>query len=256
MTRTFVVTGASSGIGEGIAKRLADNGHRVISVSRTNADIKADLATREGREEVLKRVAELAPDGIDGVCTSAGLADPQAPGKSASLNYFGTTEVIEGLYPLLRKPGGRCVAISSVGMLQSNDETVKLEEAFLSGDEAAAVAMADKMSLTEVYPASKQALSIWARSISTRPEWAKQGIMVNVIAPGIVATPMNEAVLASPEVMAKRNKSSPRAAEGTAQPEDIAELADFLLNCKTNHLIGQVIFHDSGTEALLRPQLK
>ena len=256
MSRTFVVTGASSGIGKGIAERLESKGHRILRVSRSNADISADLGKPEDRARVIEEVARLAPEGIDGVCTSAGMSDPSRPDLVTATNYFGTTDLIEGLYPQFRKPGARCVAISSVGMLQAGDSSAKLQELCLAGDEDGAREEASKLTLMEVYPGTKQALSIWARSVATRPDWAGEGVMVNVISPGIVATPMNEAALADPELDAKRQKASPRVAKGVAQPEDIAELADFLLNCETNHLIGQVIFHDSGTEAILRPQLK
>ncbi|TAJ74214.1 MAG: SDR family oxidoreductase [Sphingobium sp.] len=256
MAKTFVVTGSSSGIGKAIAERLESHGDRVIRVSRTGADVPADLGTAEGRAKVVAQIAELAPDGIDGICTSAGTSDASRPDLVTATNYFGTTEIIEGLYSLLRKPGGRCVAISSVGQLQAGEDTAELQEACLAGDVDRAVSMSNDMTLMQVYPATKQALSIWARGVATRPEWAGEGIMVNVISPGIVETPMNRAALADPELAAKRAKGAPRVAKGDAQPDDIAELADFLLNCKTNHLIGQVIFHDSGTEALLRPQLK
>lgn len=256
MSKTFVVTGSSSGIGKAIAERLEDKGHRVIRVSRTNADIPADLGTREGRAETLRRIAEMAPDGIDGVCTSAGNSDRENPGNVAACNYFGTTEIIEGLYPLLRKPGGRCVSISSAGMLQANEKTAELEELCLAGDEDAAVKLASELTMVEVYPGTKKALSVWSRRTAIKPEWAGQGVMVNIISPGIVRTPMNEAAFADPATKAKLAKTAPRVAEGMAQPEDVAELAEFLMTCKTNHLIGQVIFLDSGTEAILRTDLK
>lgn len=256
MSKTFVVTGASSGIGKAIADRLIGNGHRILRVSRTKADISVDLGTREGRDELLRQVADMAPDGIDGVCTSAGSSDAAHPELVAATNYFGTTEVIEGLYPQLRKPGGRCVAISSVAMLQANAQSAPLEELCLNGDEGAAKAMAAGMSLMEVYPGTKQALSVWARKTAIKPEWAGEGILINIISPGSVETPMHQAALVNPELTERRKKAAPRAAKGIAQPEDVAELADFLLNCQSNHLIGQVIFLDSGSEAILRPRFR
>jgi hypothetical protein len=62
---------------------------------------------------------------------------------------------------------------------------------------------------------------------------------------------MAEKALANPDQSAKMRQFSPMAVDHYAEAEDVAELLDFLLNCKTNHLIGQVIFLDSGTQAIL-----
>lgn len=255
MIKTFVVTGASSGIGEGVAVYLKEQGHRVIGVARTNTDILTDLATKAGRKDLIGKVSELAPDGIDGIVTSAGCGDPERPDLVTALNYFGTTEAIEGLYPLLRKPGGRCVVITSVGQLQAGSATAELEKLCLAGDEDAAVGHARTMAPMHVYPASKHAVTMWARQTTVKPEWAGEGLAINIVAPGIVQTPMTERTQQDPELAAKVRKFSPRAVDEPTMPSDLAELIAFLLTFKTGHLLGQMIFLDGGSEAILRPDL-
>ncbi|HEX7717004.1 MAG TPA: reductase, partial [Marmoricola sp.] len=65
--RTYVISGAASGIGAATAARLVADGHRVIGVDLAGADVEADLATPAGRLDAVRRVAELAPDGVHGV---------------------------------------------------------------------------------------------------------------------------------------------------------------------------------------------
>ena len=73
MTRTYVVSGAASGIGAATVTHLRDGGHRVLTVDRTSTgldggsiDVVADLATPVGRAEAVAGVDEIAATpGVD-----------------------------------------------------------------------------------------------------------------------------------------------------------------------------------------------
>ncbi len=253
MKRTFVITGAASGLGEAAAVRLRANGHRVIGVDLRGADLNVDLSTVAGRQAMVEQVRALSPEGLDGVFTSAGSSDFNCPGLVMGVNYFGTVATLEGLHPLLRGPGARCLAVASCAILVSGKEILELEEACLNGNEAEAVALGEQYGTQNAYPGTKRALTRWARATAVRPEWAGSGKLLNILAPGVVRTPMVERALANPVQAATVREKSPIAVDDFADAPVAAELIDFLLNFEGNYIVGQVFFLDGGTEVLTRP---
>ena len=86
----YVVTGGSGGIGGKTVEILREQGHEVINVDLKDSDISANLATKEGRDEVIQKIHELHPEGIDGLCCNAGVSGACGNVKlMVSLNYFG-----------------------------------------------------------------------------------------------------------------------------------------------------------------------
>jgi NAD(P)-dependent dehydrogenase (short-subunit alcohol dehydrogenase family) len=253
MKRTFVITGAASGLGEAAAIRLKAKGHKVIGVDLADSDINVDLGTVQGRKDMVDQVRVFAPEGLDGIFASAGTSDFNRPGLVMAVNYFGSLATFEGLHPMLRGPGARCLAVASCAVLVSGDEILELEEACLEGDEAKAVALGEKYGTHNAYPGTKRALTRWARATSIKPEWAGSGILLNILAPGVVKTPMVTRTMADPESAAILQKNSPIAVDDYAEASVAAELVDFLLNFEGNYIVGQVFFLDGGTEVLKRP---
>ena len=227
MTRTHVITGSASGIGKATAERLKAKGQRVIGVDLHDADIIADLGTKHGRVSMLEKVKALAPDGIDGILAGAGIAAFDREADTMAINFFGAVATLEGLRPMLRGTSGRAVAIcSTAATLPSDDEIVAM---CLDDAEEQALARA-ALGNSFAYGASKRALALWLRRAAIRPEWAGAGRMLNGIAPGVVYTPLSAPLFESPALMETVAKSNPIAVEDFCQPEDIAEMLDFLLN--------------------------
>jgi NAD(P)-dependent dehydrogenase (short-subunit alcohol dehydrogenase family) len=254
MDRTIVITGSSSGMGEATAARLKAKGHKVIGVDLRNADINVDLGTDHGRNDMVEQVRAHAPGGIDGVLTSAGIADFERPGLVVAVNYFGTIAALQGLHPQLRGPGARCVAVASTAVLISSPEILEIERLCLEGNEPAATALASRHSMLQAYPASKRALTHWARRAAIKPEWAGSGKLLNVVAPGTVRTPMITKALADPGQADAIRNGSPIAVDDFADASVLAELMDFLLTFEGNYIVGQVFFADGGTEVITRPE--
>jgi len=255
VNRTYVVTGSASGIGEATARVLAERGATVIGIDLRGADVEADLSTGVGRRSAADEATRLAGGVIDAVIACAGISAPIP--KTLSVNYFGVTELLEALRPaLMRSPAPRAAVVSSMASLQPSPP--ELVDAALSGDEAATLAIAEKLTAQgpreayQVYPASKRALSRWVRRRSISPEWAGAGIPLNAVAPGTVLTPMTEKLLATEEGRTMVDSSVPMPLNGHQPPESIANLLIWLTGAENTHLAGQVIYNDGGADATLR----
>ena len=260
----YVVTGGSGGIGGKTVEILRAQGHEVINVDLKDGDICANLATQEGRDHVIQTLHEQYPDGIDGLCCNAGVNGTGSNLKLIiSLNYFGAVNLAHGLFDLLKKKGGSCVVISSntisqgaarmdlVDMLNYSQTKPINEERILN--------IVDKFDGTNlhvgnsIYVTTKYALARWVRRVS--PSWAANGVRINAVAPGNVATPMT--------VNMGENAKSALAAlpipinygtDDLMAAEDIANVIVFLASPLAHGVNGNVMFVDGGTDALLNSE--
>lgn len=253
MQRTFLLTGSASGIGRATAERLRADGERVIGVDLRDADITVDLGTVDGRAKLADEAARMAPDGLDGVLAGAGISGLNLPRETISINYFGVVATLTSLHPLLiKKPRGRAVAICSTAALLPHDNQVI--DACLADDEEAALAAISERPQT-AYMTSKRALSLWLRRTAVSKAWGGANILLNGVAPGVIQTPMTKPLFSDPEMVRLMALSNPMAVEGYAEAEEIAELIAYLLRFEGHYLIGQVIFNDGGTDAIMRPDV-
>jgi NAD(P)-dependent dehydrogenase (short-subunit alcohol dehydrogenase family) len=251
-TPAVVVTGAASGIGAACCARLRAAGQWVVGIDVQESDIVADLGTPDGRRAAVAAVTEICTGGLRGLVTCAGLAGgPSRAGSLlASVNYFGTVELLRDLRPLLG-PGAAAVAISSNSTTVQPGIPGELVEAFLAHDEARARTLADEAGSMATYPASKMAVAHWVRREATGTEWAGAGLRLNAIAPGLIDTPMTVAMRAEPET-APMLELFPVPVGRPGRPEEIAALVEFLLGPDGAFFCGSVLFCDGGSDALLR----
>src|ERR1700735_3259940 len=138
MDRTYVVTGAASGIGAATARYLRERGGRVIACDLHDADVIADLTTIEGRAELVDGVTRLSEGRIDAIVANAGGGPAET---MLSLNFFGAVATLEGLRPLLASSlAPRAVMVSSISSLSPPDPV--LVGACLALDEPVATRIA------------------------------------------------------------------------------------------------------------------
>lgn len=171
MTRTALVTGASSGIGEACALRLARNGWRVLAGVRRAGD------APDGTEEVLLDVADgkqiravaESLDELHGLVNNAGIAIASPLEalpldelrRQLDVNVLGQVAVTQALLPRLRRARGRVVFVGSIAGLSA-------------------------LPFLGAYAASKHALEAIADSL--RVELGPWGIEVSVVEPGTIST--------------------------------------------------------------------
>ncbi len=252
--RTVVVTGSASGMGAATKARLEADGQRVIGVDIRDADVVADLGTVDGRDAAIRAVTDLAGGSIDGLVTWAGVAGlTDTPGSLlASVNYFGTVTLLEGLRPLLAL-GDRpaAVAISSNSTTCQPGIPMDVIELCLAGDEPGARAAADAVGSLGVYPATKTALAWWVRRHAPGAEWAGSGITLNVVAPGAVETPLLQATREDTTI-GKFIDTFPIPVGRKGEADELAAFVEFLLGPNARFFCGSVVFVDGGSDASMR----
>lgn len=254
MSRLIVVTGSASGIGAAVTSLLEARGDRVIGVDLKDATVCADLSTAQGRADASAAVLRESGGVIDGLVTCAGLSVPSP--ILPLVNYFGTTELALGLRSALAaSTAPRVVLIGSISGTQPVDQD--LVSALLEDDEERVVALAEAAIKDgrpqQLYPSSKSALTQWARRTAVSPGWAEAGIAVNVVAPGVVLTPMSAALVADPAMKKVMDAAVPMPLHGYATPEDLARVVGYFVSPELTHVTGQVLYVDGGAEATLRP---
>lgn len=253
MTRTIAVSGSASGVGAALVALLQERGDTVIGIDRHDADVQADLSTPEGRAAAVDAVLAKSGGKLDAVVASAGLTggDPAV----VRVNFFGAVELLEGVRPALAASSApRAAVVSSISATQPAD--AEIVAACLSRDEARATELAEQATAdgrpSQIYSSSKVALSQWVRGTSVQDEWAKAGIPLNAVAPGVVQTPMS-AYLFEDEAMKKiMDRAVPMPLNGYAGPEVIAKALAWFISEDNTHTTGQTLFVDGGAEAINR----
>jgi NAD(P)-dependent dehydrogenase (short-subunit alcohol dehydrogenase family) len=254
-------------MGAASATVLREAGHTVIGVDLRDADIVADLGAREGREAAVRGILEACGGVLDGVAAVAGVGPSMKDAAGvASINYFGSVTLLEGLRSALaRSSAGRAVVIGSNSSTTVPAIDEKLVELLLAGNEAvardharAAQAMMpaevlDQSPSISAYATSKFALARWARRTAVTADWARQGVLLNVIAPGAVLTPLMLGSTGVAEDVDPDAFPTPMPLGVFGAPEDIAFWVHQFLRPEARFTTGATLFVDGGTDAAMRP---
>ncbi len=246
--RTYVVTGAASGIGLGIARHLIAGGARVAmldvregallaAASEFGPDALAltcDLTDERSVRVAFEAVADWA-DAIDGVVASAGvqLFGQDAAIQDLDLEVFDRTAAVNVRGAVLTgKYGSRALIEAgrggSIVLIGSPTGLVGQARGFTS------------------YSTSKAAIFGLSRVMAA--DLAEFDIRVNVVVPGFTDTPLVRSLIDDPGATAGFVAKIPLRRPGT--PEDIAPMVEFLLREGSSYATGAVFTVDGGMLAV------
>lgn len=231
-----VVIGGASGIGAAVAAALP--GDTLVADLR-GGDVRCDVTDRASVAAVAATV-----DRLDALVVTAGLS-PALAGARAILdvNLAGTATVLDVFDPLVGEGTvGVCLASMaghlgdwSAEVLAALDDPVGAPAAGLTDDAATA------------YLVSKLGVIRLVRRLAV--SWGRRGARIASISPGVVATPMGEAELASET--GSREIVAMSALGRTARPEEIAAVIAFVCSPAASFLTGTDLLVDGGAIAAL-----
>ena len=238
-----VVTGGSRGIGYALAQGLATYGVKVVIVNRRPSEgeaaarsikdsggmaisIPADVSQKNSVREMVRKVLDRF-ERIDVLVNSAGI-NVRKPAIEITEEDFDTVldTNLKGIFfccqavgrQMIQQKKGKIINVSSLAAIMG-------------------------YMIRAPYCASKAGVSQLTRALAL--EWARYGVYVNAIGPGIIQTPLVETYMRSdPERLERTKRKIPLGRFG--KPEDLVGITLFLASETSDYMTGQTLYLDGG----------
>ena len=219
--KTALITGASRGIGDFIAKQLKQAGMKLLVPSRKELDLLSDHSIGLYLQALDEPVDILVNNaGINRLGNITGFSDVDLE-DSMQTNLIAPILLTRGLIPgMIRRKYGRIVNISSIWSVVSKPGRL-------------------------AYSVSKGGLNTFTRSLAV--EVAAYNILVNTVAPGYVNTELTRQNNTEQDL---QNIQKMIPMQRLAEPEEIAHLVSFLCSEENTYMTGQCVVIDGGYTCL------
>jgi meso-butanediol dehydrogenase / (S,S)-butanediol dehydrogenase / diacetyl reductase len=223
--RTAIVTGAAAGIGRATAERLLTDGWRVVGIDRNDAALEGvDLVVGDcGDTSVIEEAIGQVRGSLHALVCSAGIP-PSGPWESREhwdevirVDLTAAYEAVRVCWPALVAARGSVVLVGSI------------------------VGAVEGSLRSPAYAAAKAGLEGLARSMAVIG--GPEGVRVNVVAPGAIATDFDERLLP-----ADQRTDVPLGRMGTA--EEVASVIGFLVGSDATYVTGEIWTVDGGRTVL------
>jgi NAD(P)-dependent dehydrogenase (short-subunit alcohol dehydrogenase family) len=239
--RTAVVTGGSSGIGRAMAVALGRAGARVVLVARRAPELES-------------AVAELAGYRVDASFVTADLADRSA--VAGLVSRLDGPDILVNAAGVNRRPPMAALTVDDWDVTLAANLTAPflLGQAFAPGMAARGwgriINVVSQQAFraygnSGAYGVSKGGLVALTRSQAEA--WSRYGVLCNAVAPGVVRTPLTEAVFADPDTVSAHAARTMIGRNGL--PSDFGACAVFIASDANAAMTGQTLFVDGGYSA-------
>jgi len=258
-----VLVGAGS-IGQAIARRIGAGRHVVLAdLHPENADaaakilldagfevskIAVDISSRESIRKLIEHAQEFGP--ITNLINAAGVSPSQAPvSVILKVDLYGTAVLLEEFSKVIADGGSGIIISSQSGhRLGALSETENMQLATTSTEELLELPFIKNITDTlKAYQYSKRCNVLRVMYEATR--WGKRDATINSISPGVIITPLANDELNGPRGEGYRKMLSLCPAGRAGTPDEVGELAEFLMSKRGRFITGSDYLIDGGTTA-------
>ena len=263
MKEVSVLVGAGS-IGLAIARRVGvgkitvladyslDNAQRAAKTMEDagfeTRTIRTDLGSKEDILDLVKFATGLGP--VKYLINAAGVSPSQAPvEKILQVDLYGTSVLMEEF--------GKVIAEGGSGVFISSQSGHRLPALSLEENEALATAPVDDLLKLPFIAAITDTLKAYQyskrcnvlRAAGEACKWGKRGATINTISPGIIITPLANDELHGPRKDGYLKMIAGAPAKRAGTPDEVGDLAEFLMSSRGRFISGTDILIDGGTTA-------